>query len=55
MQRRKKYDLLVTQCSLSVPDEIWAADSESDVGFALSRQIFELIAFFNICIKWHIC
>ena len=39
--RHKKYDLLVTKCSLIVLDRIWAADSESEVGFALSPQNFE--------------
>ena len=44
--RHKKYDLLVTKCSLPVLDGIWAADAESEIGFALSRQNFELFAFF---------
>ena len=47
----KKYDLLVSKCSLSVLHEIPAADSEFEVAFALSRQNFELFAFFKICIK----
>ena len=35
----------VNKSSLSVVDGIWAADSESEVVFALSRQNFELFAF----------
>ena len=34
----KNYDMLATKCSLSVLHGIWAADSKSEVGFALSRQ-----------------
>ena len=49
--RHKKYELLVTKCSLSALNGIRAADSESEVGFALSRQNFKLFAFFKICIK----
>ena len=36
-QRHKKYDLLVTKCSLTVLHVPWAADCESEVRFALSR------------------
>ena len=47
----QKNELLDTKCSLSLLDGIRDADSESEVGFALSRQNFELFAFFKICIK----
>ena len=46
----KKYDLLVTKRSLSVLVGNCAADSESEVGFALSRQNFE---FFKIFPRMH--
>ena len=42
-------------CSLSVLNVARAADSESDVGFALSRQNFKLFVFLKICLKWRIC
>ena len=43
----KKYDPKVTLNKPSVLDGIWAADSESELCFALSRQDFKLFAFFN--------
>ena len=42
----KKYDPKVTLNKPSVLDGIWAADSESELRFALSRQDFKLFAFF---------
>ena len=43
----KKYDPKVTLTKPSVLDGIWAADSESELRFALSRQDFKLFAFFQ--------
>ena len=42
----KKYDPKVTLTKPSVLDGIWAADSESELRFAPSRQDFKLFAFF---------
>ena len=42
----KKYDPKVTLNKPSVLDGIWAADSESELRFALPRQDFKLFAFF---------
>ena len=43
----KKYDPKVTLTKPSVLDGIWAADSESELRSALSRQDFKLFAFFD--------
>ena len=45
--RHKKYDLKVTLTKPSILDGIWAADSESELRFALSREDFKLFAFFD--------
>ena len=43
--RHKNYVSLVNKSSLSVLNEICAADSESDVGFALLRRNLEFFEF----------
>ena len=53
--RHKKIDPKVTLTKPSILDRIWAADSESELHFALSRQDFKLFALPNYIILLQKC